>query len=177
MDKRDKVTRALRIREAGKVMRCHVIPHVGEYSVGFHTWGMLTLLDLLHPRPTLNLFRAILYHDLAERHTGDMPGIVRVIDPELYATYAVASQFIDEELGYTVELSDSEKEWLHALDKLELWMWCHDQSNIGNDHTSNVIDALEMYFTKNNDKLPTPIRRFLKKFEWSRTPENIGRDA
>jgi 5'-deoxynucleotidase YfbR-like HD superfamily hydrolase len=172
----DKVVKALRMREAGKIERCHVIPHVAPYNNGFHTWAMLTLLDLLHPRPTLALYRAILKHDLAERHTGDMPGIVRVVDPELYATYDAAGEIIAEHLGYAVELKESEKIWLKALDKLEFWMWCHDEMNMGNDHVRNGVDATEMWFNSNWDKLPPSVQRFFRHFEWERTSEMISEE-
>jgi 5'-deoxynucleotidase YfbR-like HD superfamily hydrolase len=176
MKKNEKVVKALRMREAGKIERCHVIPHVTPYNVGFHSWAMLTLLDLLHPRPTLALYRAIMKHDLAERHTGDMPGIVRVVDPELYATYAAAGEMIDEHLGYTVKLNENEKKWLKALDKLEFWMYCHDEANMGNDNIQNGIDATEAWFNRNWSDLPPAVQRFFRKFEWERTSEMISEE-
>jgi hypothetical protein len=163
------------MREAGKVQRCHVIPHIGEYSVGFHTFGMLTLLETIHPRPTLALYKAVLHHDLCERHTGDLPGILRIIDPELREKFEQAGDIVNDELGYSkhLKLTDSERMWLSALDKLELWMWCHDQANMSNDHVANVIDHMQMWFESHWDAIPSAAQQFFKKFEWSRTKENL----
>jgi 5'-deoxynucleotidase YfbR-like HD superfamily hydrolase len=119
----EKIVKARKMREGGNVMRCHVVPHSGDYSVGKHTFDMLVLLETLHPKPTKALFRAILYHDLAERFTGDVPGMVVRIDPDYKKAFSDAGALVDEVCGYEVELSDDEKRWVKALDKLDLWLW------------------------------------------------------
>ena len=78
MESTDKIAeqinrRVLAAREGGNVLRCHTVPHHGQYSVGKHSYDALSLLLLLHPNPSMNLVKATLWHDCAERFVGDMP--------------------------------------------------------------------------------------------------------
>jgi 5'-deoxynucleotidase YfbR-like HD superfamily hydrolase len=166
-----KVTKARLMREGGNVQRCHVVPHYDQYSVGKHTFDMLVLLEALHPKPTKALFRAVLMHDLAERYTGDVPGMVARIDPDFKQAFRNAGALVDEVCGYEVELSDAERRWVKALDKIELWLWCHDQLNMGNDHVGAMVDELELWFSENWKSLPAACRRFYKRYEWKRCEE------
>jgi len=165
----DKVTQALKMREGSNVERCHTTPHFGQYSVGKHSFGMLLLLEILHSKPTRALYRAIMMHDLSERYVGDTPGSVNRIDPDFKAAHNRACELMDEVLEYAVELTDEERSWVKALDKIELWLWCHDQLNMGNDHVGTIVDELQLWFTENADKVPAACRKFQQKFEWRRT--------
>lgn len=169
MPQEDKLTRVYRAREGGHVERCHTVPHVGTYKVSEHTAQMLFLLDVLYPSATLRLWRAVLHHDLSEAITGDVPGGVGKVDPELRKVYEEATEVISEEFGWGDEdLTDHERRWLAALDKLELYLWCHDQANLGNDHAAPIMEFLEQWFFDRRNELPQNVRKFLAKYEWRR---------
>lgn len=67
------------IRKSSTVKRFHVERTIQEYSVGFHTHNVLTIIHYLAslnnvPRVSmLDLFICGLYHDAHEQYTGDLP--------------------------------------------------------------------------------------------------------
>lgn len=168
----DKVTQVLRAREGGNVYRCHGIPHLDEYTVGKHTFDMLLLLDALHPAPTVDLFLAILRHDLHERYMGDIPGRIKVSLPALHKAWKEATALIVQELedDSAARLSEEDRAWLDALDKLELLLWCHDQLAQGNKNVTRVLQDVENRL-RNGAGIPQPVREFYDAFAWKRTNE------
>ena len=148
-------------REASRVKRCHNFPWIGEYSVGQHSFDMLTLCYQLHPAPTPQLIKAIVAHDLAERMVGDMPAPFKWAMPELAAEmHGVEDQILDRVEMY-VPLTADEERWLHAIDRVELWLACQEQLRLGNQNAQTMIDALEGYFAREAENLPEEITNFI----------------
>jgi len=164
--------RVLAAREAGNVMRCHVVPHHGEYTVGKHSYDALSLLLILHPNPSANLMKAVLWHDGGERWVGDMPAPAKWYDDNLGTAYEHAEDRARRLWGLDVKLDKDELEWLRAVDRIELWLWCHDQKNLGNNHIHTFTKHLKAYFDRTAKEMPKPCRDFLDEFEWDRLPES-----
>lgn len=170
----DDVTRVLVTREAGHVRRCHVVPHHGEYTVGLHSYNALSMLLVLHPDPPMHLVKAMLWHDGAERWVGDMPAPAKWYEPALGEAYNMAEMAALQawDLYEPWEsMTDEDRRWLEAIDRLELWLWCQDQLMLGNQHIQGFIRHLNRYFKTNRDRMPTPCWRFYKDFSWKRLPE------
>lgn len=165
------VVKVLQMREGSSVERCHLLPHVGSYSVGKHSFDMLCLLHVLYPKASANLVKAILLHDLAERWTGDVPGSAYESFPELGKEVHRANDTASELAGYNVDLTPAEQKLLKVIDKMELLLWCHDQKNMGNKNVGRMQDRLEAWFEKN--PIPKPCEEFLNYFRWQRTTETI----
>jgi 5'-deoxynucleotidase YfbR-like HD superfamily hydrolase len=168
------VTRVLQRREACHIKRCHTIfTNDQTYTVGAHTCNMLQLLDLLHPCPSLNLFKAILRHDLHERWIGDLPGSIRSVDPELKAAYNRAAELVEDHYETRgPALTEGEKKWLKGLDALDFWLWAVDEMNAGNDHVMQAMNWTEKWFSDNVEQIPREIGEFYARFEWRRTQFN-----
>lgn len=167
------VTKVLRLREAGNVERCHTLPHADTYSVGKHVYDMLALLVVLHPNPSAQLFRAIVYHDAHERWTGDIPGALKYLTPDLARYMDEQKDRIDDMVGYGPYLeflTADEKKWLKALDRIEFFLWCEDQVAMGNRHISGRLDAVIAQLE--STPLPDPCQLFLRDFKWHRTGDN-----
>lgn len=169
MTTQERITKVLRARQAGSVKRCHTTPHMGEYKVSEHTCQMLLLLDILAPKAPQRLWRAVLYHDLHEFYTGDIPGSVGKIDPELRQAFQSAGEIFSEYFGWAVEdLSEEEQRWLKAIDKLELLLWCHDELNMGNDNVNPMLTHTQEWFTDNKETVPYTVRSFVNNYQWRR---------
>jgi 5'-deoxynucleotidase YfbR-like HD superfamily hydrolase len=170
MTTQERIDKVLRARQAGGVKRCHTTPYAGSYTVSEHTCQMLFLLDVLCPKAPLRLWRAILHHDLHEYYTGDLPSSVRVVDPELRAAFEGAGEVVSEHFGWSTaaDLSEDERRWLKALDCLELFLWCHDELNMGNDHAFPILEFLIAWFDANKTNVPYVVRSFVNRFEWRR---------
>jgi len=167
----DVVERVLRLREAGNVERCHTMPHYDQYSVGKHCYDMLALLVVLHPDPPARLFRAVIYHDAHERFTGDIPGALKYLAPEIAAYMDEQKARIDAMLGYVFpELTDEDRAWLKTIDRIEFFLWVEDQIALGNQHVSgrrtSIVDQLA------DMSMPDPCRMFLDTYRWHRTGDN-----
>jgi len=163
--------RVLAAREAGNVMRCHVVPHHGEYSVGKHSYDALSLLLILHPNPSPDLMKGILWHDGGERWVGDMPAPAKWYDDRLGQAYESAEDRARRLWELDVKLTPDEIEWLKAVDRIELWLWCHEQRQFGNRHIETFFTHLDRYFKDTMKTMPQPCQDFLRDFSWQRLPE------
>lgn len=147
-------------REAASVMRCHTITHHGEYSVGHHSFNMLTMLRILYPDAPVALIWAIIEHDIPERLTGDIPSPVKwfkIINKiELNKIECEINIAIFGEDLNTI-LEPHQIMWLAGLDILELFMWCKDQLMLGNENVLVMISRIDKFIKNNNDKFPIEI--------------------
>lgn len=167
------VKRVLRLREAGHVERCHTLPHHDRYSVATHCYNMAALISALHPDPSANLYRAIVYHDAHERWTGDIPGALKYLRPDLAATLDHEKERIDALVGYEhhlVALSPDDRKWLKAVDRIEFYLWCEDQLALGNRHVGGRLEAVKVQLTET--PMPPPCQAFLDAYQWHRTGDN-----
>lgn len=135
--------RVLAAREGGNVLRCHTVPHHGQYSVGKHSYDALSLLLLLHPNPSMNLVKATLWHDCAERFVGDIPAPAKWTNSELGKVYEEAERRVLATLGLLPCLLPDEEDWLKAVDTLELWLWCREEEALGNEAVTAMRRACE----------------------------------
>lgn len=166
------------LRESGHTTRAHVIPHISHYAVDGHTWQAMTLLFALHPNPSVNLIKTLHFHDTPERWTGDWPSPIKnvlyngervsVISTKLEADVA-RKMGMEAVLGRG--LKDDEKQWLTAVDVLELWLWCEDEMAMGNKHVQRCHTNCSEWFTLNMEKLPPAVKNFVINYKWTRTSE------
>ena len=134
-------------RESAQVERCHTIPHIGSYTVGQHCYGALALLLLLHENPSIDLIKAVAFHDLPERWLGDIPGPGK--------TGAIADAFADAEsaiftkLGMLFHLTDEDRFWLKLVDILDLWLWSLEQEVLGSRACAEIEERCCQWLRKN----------------------------
>lgn len=172
MDQQDRLRAQ---REGGNVTRCHNTPHIGTYTVGQHSFNMLLLLHELHPNPSLELARAILYHDIAERWTGDLPAPALLESPHLRDGIKMVEKECHAAMGTLPHITEDDERWLKSLDKLEHWLWCHDQLAMGNRHVESHKTKLDEIFaslTYHGD-LPLEVADFIAQFVWKRGTDGL----
>lgn len=136
-------SRILVAREAGAVERCHSFPHHNKYTVGEHCYNVVSLLFILNPAPRIELVKACLWHDTAERFLGDLPAPTKWHHPELRNEYAIAEDTAMNQLGVMFDLDKDEQVWLKSLDILELWLWAHHEKHMGNQYADDMIARIE----------------------------------
>lgn len=158
------------LREAGKIERCHTIPHHGTYTTGQHCHDMLSLLFALHPEPSMDLVRAIQTHDVGERWIGDIPGPAKYTNHKMSETADEAEFDCRYSIGVISTLTRQESEWLKALDKIELWLWAKDQVALGNKNVDEVLTLVEGYIL-GCDWIPEPCMVFVRDYKWERTTD------
>lgn len=159
------------LREGGHSQRCHTIPTLGDASVGKHSYNMLTLLHVLYPEARVELWRAILLHDVAERWVGDTPADAKYgISKALGKAVREAESRVEQDLGISEALScltEEELSWQKALDVLEFVMFCADQQALGNmNYEAAESNARAMLRA---EWVPTRVKDFVEHYQWSRT--------
>ena len=162
----------LAAREAGNVLRCHTIPHHGEYSVALHCYNVVSLLFILHPDPSVNLIKAALWHDAGERWVGDIPAPAKWASPELDTASKVAEHIARDKFGLNGgELSEEDRGWLGVLDALEFWFWCLDQEALGNQHINNARRAIRDRLNREDLSLYPGVWQVVRTLAWTRLEE------
>lgn len=162
-------------REGGQVLRTHTCPHIGTYSNAEHSHQMLVLLWELHPNPSVSLARAITHHDLAERYTGDLPAPALLEYPDVKAAVKACEKDVASRMGLKLNITGAETRWLVALDKLEHWLWCHDQMAMGNKLVREQITKLNQIFAQlaAQGMLPPEVAEFISKFKHERGSDGV----
>jgi 5'-deoxynucleotidase YfbR-like HD superfamily hydrolase len=139
--------------EAGGVQRYHTEPF-GSQSVGRHTWGTMMLADqLFGPHLPdglrLTLMRALLYHDTAERLTGDTPAPAKWLNPNLTHELGKAEREAHEVKGvpYVSASLDAPKDstlglLMKAADHGEAMIYCASQLHAGNRYAERPFQRL-----------------------------------
>lgn len=163
----------LALREAGYVQRCHTMPYHGPYNVAMHCYGAVCLLMVLHPgQPSIHLIRTVLFHDVAERWTGDMPSPMKKSSTVLEAAMHDIEARIEDILALPdCKITPAEAKWLKAVDCLELWLWTIEQEQLGNRLATGMKNKIESYMGKLRNEFPQEALDFMDNFEWKRLPE------
>lgn len=164
------------IRAGGNVTRSHTFQYQGTYNVAIHSYNALSMLLVLHKTtpPSLNLIKVVLWHDVHERWTGDLPTPVKWVLPEIESVLKKVEQQIEKKLElFAEELTEEEQRWLKAIDILEFYIWTVEQVSLGNDSMkgkkNKVIDFI-------NGKFPTfPIEviTYWKNHKWREFTELV----
>ncbi len=155
-------------RQAARVRRCHTKPYIEPYSIGSHTHNVVTLVALAwHDQygelPRAELLLAAQAHDKGELVTGDFPSPIKdLLDGRLDEVDAR----IERELFGRLDLTDTETEFLMAADRFELWLWCWDELELGNNGVQDWRQGYEMYWV--DHPLPAPFSIWLKEIKESR---------
>lgn len=124
------------IRGGGRVVRSHTYETVRARTVGFHSWGVAILCDILTGHhPSAKLLRHALHHDVAEGITGDVPATAKWRFPPLslgmrFAEYKIARQHTW--LSSETDLSNSDLYVFKWADMLDFLLECYDEHLLGN---------------------------------------------
>lgn len=139
----NQVQKVIAAREAAQVKRGHTYFSFQQDTVGVHSFNMLNLLFALHPEPSSNLIRAVLFHDIAERYAGDIPGPAKRASPELKKASQALEASVENALDMHVDLSEDERRWLKGVDKLEFYMWASEEAAMGNYQVAGKAEAMK----------------------------------
>jgi 5'-deoxynucleotidase YfbR-like HD superfamily hydrolase len=149
---------------AGRVQRCHTIPHHGSYNVAQHSWGVAMLVLAVFPDRAFRLLPAALAHDVPEAWVGDIPsptirslGIREALD----AVEGRLLQALDLRHHFA-HLSDEDVAALLFCDRLEFVLWCAHESMIGNRYAACCMNRALNYIAADLTKTPAPAADYLR---------------
>ena len=145
--------------QTGLTQRWHTVPGM-EQNVAAHSWGVATIILTLNPCPSIQLIKAALFHDCAEKYTGDVPATTKWLNPLLKEMLEEIEQRWERELGITTVLSEYEKLWLKAADMLELVLFCEHCERLGNTYATEIKHRGLNYLDEMRP-LPAEIKTYL----------------
>ncbi|RKZ20220.1 hypothetical protein DRQ50_00245 [bacterium] len=160
--------------EGGQTERLHATFHHRPYSVAVHSWNMVALLEVLNPGASLRLTKACLFHDVAERWVGDMPAPAKWwLTPDAGKAFGEVEARLKRDLmvDYEEGLNEVERQWLKAMDLLELCLFCGDELNLGNRDVDQIINVCHRLLAQ--DWVPKEVRDFVAHLQWERTPDKF----
>ncbi len=140
------VRRFIQARAGGAVIRCHGVQHLRTHNNAQHQWGAALLLYSLFPVLVFDrLVAYVLFHDVPEFLTGDIPAPALDLIPGLKEKLGVVEARISESLGLPTEhrVDDDDYQIIKTCDRLDLWLWCKDQLAMGNRFAQDLLTTLE----------------------------------
>lgn len=122
----------LDVWDSGRVRRWHTHPHIAPQNVADHSWGVVAILYLICAHPSRVLIKAAVFHDIAEIHTGDVPSGAKWAFPELKKVSDDCEKVVQDKFNLVPELEEDEMRLLKWADLMELALYCHHESMLGN---------------------------------------------
>ena len=127
----------------GNVLRYHTRPEIMDgQNVAAHTWRAVVILHTLFPYVSINAVLYMLYHDVAEFETGDMPATTKWKYDKLSELMNQVESDYEKQLGIgssCIEVTEKEKKLCDISDKLELVLHCHHLLKQGNTQAEDVF--------------------------------------
>jgi 5'-deoxynucleotidase YfbR-like HD superfamily hydrolase len=124
--------------KASHTRRFHTGNVIKQQTVGEHTFNMMIIADTLYDgNPPPGLMQAILYHDMHEGITGDIPWPMKRSSPELYEEIRKVEQGINKNYQWEHEQS----KLLEAIDMLEFLCYMVAERNLGNANNLGEYNA------------------------------------
>lgn len=135
------------LMEGGTVERWHVERIPGQ-SVAAHSHGVAVIICFIVPQAelTARLLQAALFHDLAEKLSGDLPAPVKWDYPDMAKFLDRLSEDVEAALGINVFLSPREKVILKIADYLDAMFYCYEQRKRGNRYADPIFQRLCWFF-------------------------------
>jgi 5'-deoxynucleotidase YfbR-like HD superfamily hydrolase len=155
------------IRAGGAVRRYHTRTTIGHQTVAEHSWGVACIL-LEICDPSVELLGRALYHDVAERETGDIPAQFKRSSSLLMSLLDELTENVEDDLGIACKLTKEEECFLRAADILELLWYCLEQRQLGNTTLDDIWERGVAYMDEIEDRLPPGAVRMLDDIKDSR---------
>lgn len=132
---------------AGGVQRWHAEPVTAQQTVAQHSFNVVLVLMTIVPAQELtrNLLLAALLHDTGEIATGDIPKQTRwALGPQCQSALDRLELLARRKAGMMApELAGCERQYLHAADHIEAYLFALFQLSAGNQLALRWVDRLQ----------------------------------
>jgi 5'-deoxynucleotidase YfbR-like HD superfamily hydrolase len=143
---------------AMRVVRKHTLPHHRREILAEHTWGVIHILMCIYPNAPLDLVRKVMYHDIGEYRSGDMPGDFKAAHPEVRDMTEefemnAAKEVLPPHLHDTLFMTTEEAFLVKICDRIEFAFSCYHEWMMGNRYSAEpmrrTIDMAREYIRIN----------------------------
>lgn len=148
------------IYNGGMVKRYHNRPVLHNQNNAEHQYMVASIACLLYPEISAKQLKNMLWHDVYEYETGDMPWAIKRANPDIKA----AIMRIEEKSKERYKLTTKETKFEHAVLKLseyfECMVFCTNEKHMGNKEyndsfydCADQIDILNLNMLKHNKQV------------------------
>ena len=115
----------------GDVVRYHTEGPLRKQPVSEHSWRVVIILLHFWPESGRHVICAAIYHDVAERWTGDVPAQIKWHDPQLADHLRGAEQAYHAHMRFPhpEHLSAGESRCVEIADRIEAAITCRSQTS------------------------------------------------
>lgn len=124
-------------RDAADTLRYHTQRTLRSQTVGAHSFNMLMLLNLIAPDSRKEVLQAIMFHDLPEKFTGDVPAPIKRASPALKVLMDELEMDL-KPLYRDFNLTPEEHALVKWVDLMELAMFGLEELKMGNRYAEEV---------------------------------------
>ena len=127
-------------RLAGQVRRYHTWPTIKNQSIAEHTWQMIRIYLCVCKKPDPNIMYHIMFHDIGEHYTGDIPYPVKSENKELkermdmLETRSMLLQLNYWGSFHQCYISDEDRALCKMIELVEMAEFGLDEMVLGNSH-------------------------------------------
>jgi 5'-deoxynucleotidase YfbR-like HD superfamily hydrolase len=155
-------------RFAGSIKRYHTWPILHNQSTGEHTWQVFRIYyQVFGPMPA-EVSTFILWHDAGELVTGDFPGMLKTLVPEIKLPLDRVERLAVDEMGGSIEEVDAPiKTRVKACDLIDVYEHCSIEFLQGNrlveggiTWAQEQLDTVCRRLTKDDE---TKVRNYMRK--------------
>lgn len=147
-------------RGGGGLLRYHTMACIHPQTVAEHSWNVARIYTERYKMPRAEVYFYILYHDVAEVITGDIPFLVKRRYPHLKEVLNEAEKDAYKQLTIILpKLTDTEMKQIKICDLIEMGEYALGELRMGNLDMQIVVDnideALNQMGTSINDRQHT----------------------
>lgn len=148
------------IYNGGMVKRYHNRPVLHIQNNAEHQYMVASIACLLYPKISAQLLKNVLWHDIYEYETGDMPWAIKRANTDIKAAIVRIEKQSKEKYGLTRELTKIEHSLLKLSEYFECMTFCIHERKLGNQEYNNSfwdcmeqVEVLNTYMRRNNQSI------------------------
>ena len=133
-------------RLAGQLKRFHTWPIIGQQTIAEHCWQLMRIYMSVVDEPDSHFIYHIVFHDIGEHYTGDIPYPVKSMNPALKEQMdflehrSYCNQLSHWNAFKQTRLNEKEKKIFKQIELIEMAEFGMDQVNFGNAHGFVIAD-------------------------------------
>ena len=158
---------------AGSIVRYHNRPTAQRQTVGEHTWRVLVIYTELYGMPRAEVYQNIIYHDVPEIITGDIPFMAKRYYPELKKILNQIEQKYDATYLHLPAITEEEVAQIKVADLLEMLFFAIDDYHMGCQFSSDIVINIMEVIGNEDDKTWGNIWTYIRRKGYSRAIDQI----
>ena len=132
------------VRNAGDVVRYHTRKVIHRQDVANHTWNVMRIYTERYGIPRGEVYAYILYHDVAEVITGDIPFQIKRTVPQLKEASIKAEDHACATLQLPIiDITEEELRRVKICDLTEMYEYAMMEIHYGNNTAWDIVENIE----------------------------------